>query len=182
MQNKSLILFGLGFYILFAFAFMQSEKKADSLQEQVNTLTNELDEKFNLDFYWISPENTKKLSDEEEHILALNIYFESGVEDYSGKIAVAQVTLNRVNSNKYGDTVKEVVYSPSQFSWTLKERENPEGVLWEESKRAARDFNKGLRIKELDTCTSYHADYVSPKWAKSCDPVVKIGKHIFYKG
>lgn len=51
MQNKTLIVFGLGFYILFSFAFIQSEKKADKLQDQVNALTNELDKSFNLDFY-----------------------------------------------------------------------------------------------------------------------------------
>lgn len=179
MQNKFSISLFLLFYLIFAFKFTQVEIENNKLKNQIKTLTNELGKDKNFNFYWT---NSKKLSKEDEYTLALNIYFESGVEDYSGKIAVAQVTLNRLESGKYGKTVKEVVYSPSQFSWTLKGREEPQGELWEESKQVAKDFNKGLRIKELDSCISYHTETVNPKWAKFCDPVVKIGKHIFYRG
>jgi len=179
-NQKSLWIFGIAFYIIIAIGFMQAEKKVDKLQEQVDTLTNELSGNYNLDFYWT---DNVKLSAPEEHILAKNIYYESGVEGYSGKLAVAQVTLNRLESGKWGNTIKEVVYSPSQFSWTLKKKlEEPSGALWEESKRVARDFNRGLRIKELDSATSYHSDSVKPKWAVCGEPIIKIGKHIFYRG
>ena len=53
--------------------------------------------------------------------LAKNIYYESGSETYEGKLAVAQVTLNRVNSPKYPHEVCAVVYQKTQntcqFSW-----------------------------------------------------------------
>ena len=42
--------------------------------------------------------------------LALNIYFEAAVESTAGKLAVAQVTLNRVKSQQYPETICKVVY------------------------------------------------------------------------
>ena len=42
--------------------------------------------------------------------LAMNVYREAGHEPFEGKVAVAQVTLNRVNSNKFPRDVCAVVY------------------------------------------------------------------------
>jgi len=41
--------------------------------------------------------------------LALNVYFEARSEAVNAQFAVAQVTMNRVLSNKYPDTVCGVV-------------------------------------------------------------------------
>ena len=48
-------------------------------------------------------------SNEELECLALNIYFEAGVESTAGKLAVANVTINRKNSGDYPDTICGVV-------------------------------------------------------------------------
>lgn len=50
--------------------------------------------------------------------LACNIYFEAHTEGYKGMLAVATVTMNRVGSPHYPDTVREVVWAWKQFSWT----------------------------------------------------------------
>mgnify|MGYP003343214093 FL=1 len=58
--------------------------------------------------------------------LTKNIYHEAGFEPFEGKVAVAQVTLNRVADGKFGRDVCDVVYSKNviyqkvicQFSWT----------------------------------------------------------------
>ena len=42
--------------------------------------------------------------------MAKNIYYEAASESYEGKLAVAQVTMNRVNSPLYPKTICEVVY------------------------------------------------------------------------
>ena len=60
--------------------------------------------------------------------LATNIYYESKSESFAGKIAIAQITLNRVNSKKFPDSVCSVVYERTrtksqsfcQFSWTCR--------------------------------------------------------------
>ena len=42
--------------------------------------------------------------------LAKNIYHEAGNEPFEGKVAVAQVTLNRASSDKFPDDVCKVIY------------------------------------------------------------------------
>jgi len=125
-----------------------------------------------------------KFTEREMTCLAKNIYHEAGVEDRSGKIAVAQITYNRLQSGHWGHDLCAVVYARAQFSWTLsphKKIERPQGQLWQESCQAAEDFVRGLRIKNLERSTHYHADYIAPpRWAVSDRQVHRIGQHIFY--
>jgi spore germination cell wall hydrolase CwlJ-like protein len=117
--------------------------------------------------------------------LAKNIYHEAGVEPIEGKFAVAQVTLNRLKTGRWGHSICDVVYSKAQFSWTLnkrKVREQPKGELWAESLTVARTvLDKGVRVPSLSQSTYYHADYVKPLWSKSVVKIQQIGQHIFYK-
>jgi spore germination cell wall hydrolase CwlJ-like protein len=117
--------------------------------------------------------------------LAKNIYHEAGVEPIEGKFAVAQVTLNRLKTGRWGHSICDVVYSKAQFSWTLskrKVREQPRGELWAESLTVARTvLDKGVRVPSLSQSTYYHADYVKPLWSKSVVKIQQIGQHIFYK-
>ena len=123
------------------------------------------------------------ITDKNFKCLAKNIYYEAGVEDWHGKIAVAQVTLQRKNLGKWGKTMCDVVYAKGQFSWTLDKKKAhviPNGPLWEASEKAARDFLAGYRIKDL-AADHYHGDYIKePKWAKKMKKQTKIGRHIFY--
>jgi spore germination cell wall hydrolase CwlJ-like protein len=52
---------------------------------------------------------TPFLSDKDVECLARNIFYESGGEPTEGKIAVAQVTLNRAQDPRFGQSVCEVV-------------------------------------------------------------------------
>ena len=62
-----------------------------------------------------------EVSNEELQCLAENIYFEAGVESYAGKVAVALVTLTRVNDNRYPNTICGVVKEgPLKESWKTK--------------------------------------------------------------
>lgn len=56
------------------------------------------------------------VSEEEVMILACIVDWESNWESYEGKLAVANVVLNRVRSANYANTIKEVVLAPYQFS------------------------------------------------------------------
>jgi len=127
---------------------------------------------------------TLKLSKADMRCLEHNIFYEAGIEDYAGKIAVAQVTLNRLKTKRWGNTICKVVYSPHQFSWTKqKNKEAPKGKLWAESKRAAAAFVDGLRLLNLHQSLYYHASWMKkkPRWANHKIQVHKIGQHIFYK-
>lgn len=116
--------------------------------------------------------------------LARNIFFEAGTEDTMGKYAVAQVTVNRVNSGRWGNSICAVVYSPNQFSWT-NDRELATIKLdsdnWYESRAVAQAvLSQGFRIKTLKKALYYHADYTIPPWRDHDKQIGKIGRHIFY--
>lgn len=57
-----------------------------------------------------------ELSDEDKILMAKLIYAEAGNQDYIGKRLVADVVLNRLNSEEFPNTVAGVIYSPGQFT------------------------------------------------------------------
>ena len=131
--------------------------------------------------------------------LAKNIYYEAGLETREGMIAVAQVTLNRAEDEKFPKTVcgvvnqktqvtvvkenKPAVKTICQFSWVC----NPPAPVkfvsdrWEESLAVAREvMYSGLRL-ENDAMTEalyFHNTHVRPNWG--LEKVARIGGHIFY--
>lgn len=133
----------------------------------------------------IHTDRVVNLSSREFNCLAYNIFYEAGVEDFAGKIAVAQVSNNRLKTDRYSNMC-EVVYAHKQFSWTLspdKRYKKPHGPLWEESIEAAKKFVDGMRVYGLEQVKHYHADYANPKavpWTKHGDQVAQLGTHIFY--
>lgn len=64
-------------------------------------------------------------SDEEVWLLACIIDWEAGSESYEGKLAVANVVLNRVKSGKWGNSITSVIYAPKQFSGVSDGNGNP---------------------------------------------------------
>jgi spore germination cell wall hydrolase CwlJ-like protein len=130
---------------------------------------------------------------DEAQCLAENIYYEAAKESYEGKLAVAQVTLNRVNSGKFPSTVCGVVKQKDringvmvcQFSWFCnaaytKLIRNP--YQWEESVLVAnRALTSAVAHDTLykSNALFYHANYVNPNW--NLTKVAQIGNHIFYK-
>lgn len=128
----------------------------------------------------------------EVQCLAENIYYEAASESFEGKLAVAQVTLNRVNSGKFAKTVCGVVKQKDvingvmvcQFSWFCNQAYNMarNKYQWEESVLVAK---KALTSEvahdtlHREKAMYYHANYVNPKW--NLPKITQIGAHIFYK-
>jgi len=52
---------------------------------------------------------------DDAYLLACLVQAEAGSEPYEGKLAVANVVINRVNAG-YGSSISEVIYAPGQFS------------------------------------------------------------------
>lgn len=119
--------------------------------------------------------------------MAMNIYHEARGEPVMGKYAVAQVTMNRVASDRYPNDVCRVVHQKAretaQFSWTLDDISDipKESQAWIESVRVAREIYRQEKTAEIGDALYYHADYVKPRWASKKVKVAKIGRHIFYK-
>lgn len=120
--------------------------------------------------------------------LAKNIYYEAGYEPRLGWTAVAAVTMNRVLSGNYADSICGVVYQNNgrtyQFSWVgMKNRLSKinEDVYNEILKVATNiylNYNPAIH-DPTKGATYYHADYVNPRW--KLEKVKKIGAHIFYR-
>lgn len=134
---------------------------------------------------------TAKLRNTQLDCLAQNIYYEAGWEPFEGKVAVAQVTLNRVRSGQFPPDVcgvihqKNIIYSKviCQFSWYCNSpatRKPINQAAYRESYEVAKQvLLEGFRLPSLENALYYHADYINPKWGKQ--QVAKIGQHIFYR-
>jgi len=118
--------------------------------------------------------------------MAKNLYYEAASESFEGKLAVAQVTMNRVNSSKFPSTVCEVVYqktgSTYQFSWVgEKVSEVRNKYAWEECLIIARKALTEAKLHDTIYKTQsmyYHNTSVNPGWKLKY--VAKIGNHLFY--
>jgi spore germination cell wall hydrolase CwlJ-like protein len=121
--------------------------------------------------------------------LAQNIYYEAGMEQFRGKIAVAQVTVNRAESGNFPTTICGVVHQRTrvagkmicQFSWSC----NPVSKIkylsdaWRESLMAAEQvLDDNLRMEKLNGALYFHAAHVNPHWG--LERVARIGNHVFY--
>jgi len=125
--------------------------------------------------------------------LATAVYFEARGEPVKGQIAVANVILNRVESPYYPDTICGVVYQNShrrnacQFSFACdgKTKKITETKAYKTAKALAQkifacDEECHASALPIARSTHYHADYVTPRWAKKLERTGKIGRHIFY--
>ena len=115
--------------------------------------------------------------------MALNIYHEGRGEDRKGQVAIAAVTMNRVHSEDYPDTVCEVVWQRKQFSWThtaSKYHSVTDQAAWQQSLRLARSFLDSEKVSEVGNATHYHASTVQPYWASEDKRVARVGNHLFY--
>ena len=123
--------------------------------------------------------------------LTRNIYWEAASEPFEGKVAVAQVTMNRVAHGKFGDSVCGVIYQKNvfyervicQFSWVCETTHKTRPVhppLWAESELVAKKvLLENFRLPGMKEALFYHATYVSPGWKR--EKIQTIGQHIFYK-
>jgi spore germination cell wall hydrolase CwlJ-like protein len=133
---------------------------------------------------------TAQIRERQLACLAKNIYHEAGSEPFEGKIAVAQVTMNRVNSGQFPDDVCRTIFQKNifyervvcQFSWTCDRVGKfipTNSDNYKESIIAAQKvLLENYKLPSLEKALYYHADYVNPNWGK--EKVAKIGHHIFY--
>jgi spore germination cell wall hydrolase CwlJ-like protein len=120
--------------------------------------------------------------------LAMAVYYEARSEPFEGQAAVAQVVLNRVESEHYPSTICEVVTQGGtrryhcQFSyWCDGKVENPrDRRAWRRAKVIAQLTYSGVLSTYAQEATHYHAVYVEPYWHDQMTPVATIGEHRFY--
>lgn len=143
----------------------------------------------------------------EVYCLAKNIYYESKGEDIQGQIAVAAVTMNRVNDPKFPKTVCDVVKfkivskitkkAVCAFSWYCEPDKgekslsfvNRDGTL---NQRALEQFQiatmiavgmlTGEIVDNTGGATHFHNPFTSnPDWKYTYRKTMRMGNHDFYK-
>jgi spore germination cell wall hydrolase CwlJ-like protein len=146
--------------------------------------------------------------EEDSKCLAEALIFEAGNQPIVGKLAVAEVILNRMRSKRYPNSICEVVHEGPTYKWF----EDVHNKIVPVKNRCqfsyycdgkSDDLTPFYRTKTwddvtkvvvymmhrtspyisnlLDGATHYHADYVDPKWSRTLTKVVQIDNHIFYK-
>lgn len=116
------------------------------------------------------------LSKNEVYLVARAVYGEARGESYEGQVAVAAVILNRMESPKFPDTARGVIFQNGAFTavndgqiWYTPNEQAVKAVIdalhgWDPSRGALYYFNP-------NTATS--------KWIWSRPQIVQIGNHIF---
>ena len=132
--------------------------------------------------------------------MAQNIYMESRNESTAGLVAVGNVTMNRVRSPDFPNSICEVVFegphyeskvsgrhfpnkNRCQFSWYCDgERDiiKSKKRFWEIYALSERIIKEDF-VDMTDGALFYHADYVTPSWSFKMKKKVVIDRHIFYK-
>lgn len=113
--------------------------------------------------------------------LAKNIYMEARGETLEGQIAVAQVTMNRVRSPQFRNTVCGVVYAPYQFSWTIDKTKRVRNMkAWQDAQKIAKAvLSNTVKLPNFNALY-FHTHQVNPRWNRSKRIIAVIGNHIFY--
>jgi N-acetylmuramoyl-L-alanine amidase len=121
--------------------------------------------------------------------LALNVYHEARSEPVVGQVAVAAVTLNRVASQSFPDSVCGVVeqggqeLNHCQFSWWCDGRTDAprNKEAWQEALRVSLLALSGKAHDPTGGALYYHTTSVHPRWSKVFKRTARIGRHVFYK-
>ncbi|MGI6642460.1 MAG: cell wall hydrolase [Bacillota bacterium] len=119
---------------------------------------------------------TRSYSDDELWLLARVVYAEAEGEPYLGKVAIAAVVLNRVDSTLFSDTIAGVIYEPWQFScvgnWMFNSHPSRDSIA------AAREALNG---HDPTGGALYYWNYhqVTNPWLWSKPTATVIGNHWF---
>jgi N-acetylmuramoyl-L-alanine amidase len=157
--------------------------KSKNPEEPKNTTEKALDKPEQVDRKEITFEKSNfeefNLSEDDIDLLARIVRAEAQTEPFEGKVAVADVVINRVESPQFPDTIEDVIYAPGQFQpvsngeiYKPADEESIEAV-----KTALTDQDE---IAE-DSLFFYNPDIATNRWLDSRETTVVIGDHVFKK-
>lgn len=114
--------------------------------------------------------------------LAEVIVYEGRGESRRGRIAIASVVMNRVKSDKFPNSVVEVVRQKGQFSYRQDwySQEKPLSEDWEDAYEVAQAVMSGKLKSPVGRATFYHAKKKRVWWSKKMRLVASIDNHRFY--
>lgn len=150
----------------------QLEEDKEAIEQELNTKSRKLEQ-----FEAILSSSVIKLTLDELDLFFRLVEAEAGNEDMTGKIAVANVVINRVKDSRFPDTVRDVIYQPYQFEPTINGHINKTAKA--DSKEAVLRALKGEQVVSSDTI-SFWATYLDSSHELWSLPITHtIGIHVF---
>lgn len=124
-------------------------------------------------------EKKAKYSADEIDLLARLVRAEAEDEPYQGKIAVACVVLNRVESPAFPNTIKKVIYQKRQFQPVSNGQINK--AADEDSIKAVHEALNEKRQKAAGSLFFYNPAIATSRWLDTRSTTLVIGNHVFKK-
>lgn len=119
------------------------------------------------------------VSGEDEHCLAVAVYYEARGEPLGGQVAVAQVIVNRARSGRFASTLCGVIRQPGQFSFVGRSFTPPANADWRKAAAVAHAVLASGSSGPVSRAMYFHANYVTPGWNR--ERLATIGHHVFYR-
>lgn len=121
--------------------------------------------------------------------LAEALYFEARGETVKGQFAVAEVILNRVQSDRFPSSACGVINQGTgkkyqcQFTYTCDGHKEviAEPRAYERVSKVARAALDGAAPELTEGATHYHTTAVKPRWSRVYTKTAAIGVHVFYR-
>ncbi|EKN62749.1 sporulation specific N-acetylmuramoyl-L-alanine amidase [Neobacillus bataviensis LMG 21833] len=125
----------------------------------------------------MKPEIIVGYSTYEIDLLARLVRAEAQTEPYQGKVAVACVVLNRVDSSAFPNSIKEVIYQKRQFQPVQNGQINKPAD--EDSINAVHEALNGSRSVAGGSLYFYNPAIATSRWLDSRATTLVIGRHVF---
>ena len=112
----------------------------------------------------------------ELELLATLVEAESGNQDLKGKRLVADVVLNRVESDRFPNSITEVIYQDYQFSTVM------DGALDKAAWHISDESFEAVRLEALESEERLDEDilfFTADKYNEYCVPGYQYGSHYF---
>lgn len=110
-------------------------------------------------------------------LLARLVRAEAATEPYEGKVAVACVVLNRIESPKFPNSIKEVIYQKGQFQPVRNGQINKPAD--EDSIKAVHEALSEKRSLAQDSLFFYNPAIATSRWLDTRTTTIVIGDHVF---
>lgn len=122
------------------------------------------------------------ISNEEKDLFARLVEAEAKGESYEGKVAVATVVLNRVDSPEFPNTVTEVINEVVGKAYAFSPVQNGE-INKPASDEAIRAVEEALTRQDRlnDSVYFYNPEIATDEWITTREVVKTVGNHVFAK-
>lgn len=127
-------------------------------------------------------ENSIKISSKEKDLFARLVQAEAKGEPFKGKVAVATVVLNRLESPEFPDTITGVIQQKVSDCYAFSPVQNGE-IKKPASQDAKKAVESALKRKDRlhDSVYFYNPEIATDTWIRTRHVVTTIGNHVFAK-